>query len=142
MGNKKNLLNVGVAFIGLLLIFGLASCSGDDDEVSLPTYSEITISPSQDTYHVGDKITCNINLKGKGSDELKKSSYWWYASWWFSNPNFKADFESFDTAGSCTSAEIELTKAGDVTLYFFGQLQYPKWDYRKVEIGKTIHVAE
>ena len=139
MRNKQIFLAMGLMITGMLAVFALTACS-DDDDISLPTFSEITVSPARDVYHVGDKVTCTIHRQTTGSETLKGYSYWWYTSWWFPDPDQKADFESSDTAGTCTSAEIELTKAGDVTLYFFGQLQYPKWDYRKVEIGKTLHV--
>ncbi|MBQ9073670.1 MAG: hypothetical protein IJY30_04330 [Muribaculaceae bacterium] len=91
---------------------------------------------------MGDVITCSITEIKAPSDELKSASYWWYASWWFSNPDLTADFQEFDENRVNTSSEITLTEAGEVTLYFFGRLDYPNFDFRKVEIGKTITVTE
>lgn len=130
-------------FIGFLLVICsmvmCASCSNDDDN-TVPSYSTITITPEKDVYHVGDVITCKITEVNPASEALKKSSYWWYASWWFSNPNMTADFQSFDENKTCTSSEITLTKVGEMKLYFFGRLEYPQFDFRKVEIAKTITV--
>ena len=33
-------------------------------------------------------------------------------------------------------------QAGDVNLYFFGRVEFPNFDWRKVEIAKTVKVAE
>ena len=123
------------------LSVGFASCSDDDDDRDT-SYSVITITPEKDVYHVGDVITCSITeVKAPGSD-VKDASYWWYASWWFTDPEMKADFQDFDANKVNTSSEITLTEAGEVTLYFFGRIEYPKFDFRKVEIGKTITVVE
>lgn len=121
-------------------IFAFCSCS-DDDDVVLPSYSNITITPSKDVYEVGDVITCSITQKTPGGKDLLETSYWWYTSWWFSDPNFTADFQEFEDE-ICSSSEIVLTEAGDVTLYFFGQLKYPKWNWKKVEIPLKIKVKE
>lgn len=131
-------------FIGFLLMaltFSLVSCSDDDNDRD-PSYSAITITPEKEVYKVGDVITCSITEIKAPSDELKAASYWWYASWWFSNPDLTADFQEFDENRVNTSSEITLTEAGEVTLYFFGRLDYPNFDFRKVEIGKTITVTE
>ena len=94
-------------------------------------------------YHVGDVVTCSIVRTSEGSADLREASYWWYASWWFADPELKADFQDFDAeTATCTSAPITLTKPGEVTLYFFGRIEFPNFDWRKVEIGKTITVVE
>ena len=118
----------------------LASCS--DDEAELPSFTSISISPEKDVYKVGDVITCTITETKAAPEGLKASSYWWYASWWFDDSTMTADFQDFDDNKTCTSSEITLTEAGEVTLYFFGRLEYPKYDYRKVEIGRKIKVEE
>jgi hypothetical protein len=122
------------------LLPALASCSDDDQE--LPGFTTISITPEQSVYHVGDVITCSITETKAAPDGLKAASYWWYASWWFTDSTMTADFQDFDDNKTCTSSQITLTKAGDVTLYFFGRLEYPKFDYRKVEIARTITVVE
>jgi hypothetical protein len=126
----------------VLCIIGLGTSCSDDDNNDEPTFTDITITPEKDVYHVGDVVTCKITENSAGSETLKKATYWWYASWWFSDPNMTADFQTFDESKTCSSSAITLTKAGKVTLYFFGRLEYPQFDFRKVEIGKTITVEE
>lgn len=130
----------------LLMLLGLSatttSCSDDDRKSVSPTFSTITVTPEKDVYRVGDVVTCSISRLSDGTPDLKESSYWWYASWWFADSEMKADFQDFDESGMNTSSEITLTRAGDVTLYFFGKLEFPNFDWRKVEIGHTITVVE
>ncbi len=131
--------------IGLLLImscFAGASSCGKDDPNYEPSYTTITITPEKAVYHVGDVVVCKIVQTKAASTTLKKASYWWYASWWFNDPNKTADFKSIDENNTFTSSEITLTQAGEVKLYFFGRLEYPQFDFRKVEIAKTITVQE
>lgn len=54
----------------------------------------------------------------------------------------KADFTEFSNDETCESSPIILTHPGTVTLYFFGKLDYPHYDSRKIEIAKTITVTE
>lgn len=136
-----------IKYLSLLLVLlcsvSLWSCS-DDDGPQSPTFGQVVISPERDVYHVGDVVTCSIVRTSEGSTaDLREASYWWYASWWFSDPELKADFQDFDAeTATCTSAPITLTQPGEVTLYFFGRIEYPNFDWRKVEIGKTITVVE
>lgn len=124
----------------IVLTLGLVSC--DEDDYRNPKYSVITITPEKDVYKVGDVVTCSIKeIEGPGQ-ELKKASYWWYASWWFADSEQKADFQEFDETGTNRSSQIVLTKAGDVNLYFFGRIEYPNFDFRKVEEYRTIKVEE
>lgn len=136
---KTNRIFVVLMLLCLALV--PASCS-DDDKPQSPTFGTITITPEKEVYKVGDVITCSIKQLSEGSPELKEASYWWYASWWFSDSEMKADFEDFGEDGINTSAEITLTEPGEVTLYFFGKLDFPNFDWRKVEIGRTITVVE
>lgn len=125
----------------------LASCE-PKSTVVLPTFSNITISPQQDAYRVGDTITCSIERLTTGSEELFEddNQYWFYASWWFENPEMTADFQTFaqNEAGKyvATSSPIVLTEPGEVKLYFFGKLQYPNWEFHKVEIPVIINVQD
>ena len=125
----------------------LASCE-PKSTVVLPTFSNITISPQQDAYRVGDTITCSIERLTTGSEELFEddNEYWFYASWWFENPEMTADFQTFaqNEAGKyvATSSPIVLTEPGEVKLYFFGKLQYPNWEFHKVEIPVIINVQD
>ena len=125
----------------------LASCE-PKSTVVLPTFSNITISPQQDVYKVGDTITCTIERLTTGSNDLFEDAnqYWFYASWWFGNHELTADFQTFaqNEAGKyvATSSPIVLTEPGEVKLYFFGKLQYPNWEFYKVEIPITITVQD
>lgn len=124
----------------MLVILTSISCN-QDSNTELPTYSDISISPVKDTYQVGDIITCKINLLTEGGEDLIETKYWWYTSWWFTDPNFTADFQAFDENEN-TSSEIVLTHAGKQKLYFFGQLKYPEWNWIKIEIPVEITVEE
>ena len=128
-------------------ILTLASCEPESNVV-IPTFSDITISPQLDTYAIGDTITCSIERLTTGSEELFEddNQYWFYASWWFENPEMTADFQTFaqNEAGKyvATSSPIVLTEPGEVKLYFFGKLQYPNWEFHKVEIPVIINVQD
>jgi len=124
----------------LVAVFlGFTGCS-DDDEPQMPIFGTISVSPEKDVYQVGDEVVCTITMTSEAGADMKKATYWWYASWWFSNPDLTADFQEF-TDGKCVSTPITLTEAGDVNLYFFGRVEFPNFDWRKVEIAKTITVA-
>ena len=131
----------------LITVLTLASCE-PKSAVVLPTFSNITISPQQDVYKVGDTITCTIERLTTGSNDLFEDAnqYWFYASWWFGNHELTADFQTFaqNEAGKyvATSSPIVLTEPGEVKLYFFGKLQYPNWEFYKVEIPITITVQD
>lgn len=124
----------------MLLALTFVSCKEDDD-IYQPVFAAIEITPQKDVYEVGDEIVCTIRRTNPGQGDLRVAQYWWYASWWFTDSEMKADFEDFDENNVCTSEPITLTQPGQVALYFFGRLEYPNWDYRKVEIGKTITVV-
>lgn len=118
----------------------LLSCEEQQPQVTLPSYSAISVSPQKEVYHVGDTVVCRISMQDQGSDNLQKATYWWYAGWWFTDATMTADFQSFDEEGVCMSSPIELTEAGTQKLYFFARLEYPGWDFRKVEIPITLQI--
>ncbi len=147
---SKRFLCLGIVVLTLLLL--LPSCK-KKDSVTLPTYSEISISPQKDVYQVGDIVRCSIKMQTTGSDNLQKATYWFYANWWFTDPELTADFQEFVTDPEtgemiATSSEIELTEAAvkktkeneHADLCFYGRLEYPNWDFRKVEIRVPIRV--
>ena len=140
MSVKKTITRCTWLLCAFWATLSLTACS-DDDPV-IPSYGEIQIMPQKDVYHVGDVITCTIIEKSQPQEGLKADSYWWYASWWFSDPEMTADFQEFDSNRCNTSSPITLTEPGEVTIYFFGRLEYPRFDFRKVEIGKKITVIE
>lgn len=139
--SKSKYLNFILILMSVLLTASMAACGDDDDKASEPSFSQIVITPEKDVYHVGDVVTCSITKTSPGNGDLRNASYWWYASWWFSDSEQKADFQDFDDNGKSTSQPITLTEAGQVRLYFFGRLEYPHYDWRKVEIGRTITVT-
>jgi len=147
---SKKFLSLGFAMLTLLLL--LPSCK-QESSVTLPEYSEISISPQKDVYEVGDVVRCSITMLNTGSNNLQKATYWFYANWWFTDPEMTADFQEFVTnpqTGTmvATSSEIVLTAPavqkttdnGHADLCFYGRLEYPNWDFRKVEIRVPIVV--
>lgn len=137
MLKNKYLTLLMLAFIPLFM----TACTDDDKDYE-PTFSQIVISPVKDVYKVGDVITCSISKTSEGTGDLRSADYWWYASWWFDDSEMRADFQEFNSENICTSSEITLTEPGSVTLYFFGRLDYPHYEKRKVEIARTITVME
>ncbi len=125
-----------LAFIAFLPLW---SCSDEDDR-GIPVYGEIEVTPAKDVYEVGDVVTCTIRMTHPGGPTLKASTYWWYTSWWFKTTEQEVDFQEFNEDNVCVSSPITLTEPGDVKLYFFGRLEYPNWDWEKIEIAKTIKV--
>lgn len=143
---------VPLAMICCWAAFLFTSCE-QEAPITLPTYSSITVSPQQEVYHVGDEVTCSIELLTPGSDVLDTAVYWFYANWWFNDPELTADFQVFkDEDGHmiARSSKIELTEAakaktdqyGQAELCFYGRLEYPAWDFRKIEIRVPIKVVE
>lgn len=131
-----------LCLLTILLMPAVFTACEEDADITEPSFSGISIIPEKDVYKVGDVITCSITRTSPGAGDLRKSSYWWYASTWFADPEMKADFEDFGPSDTNTSEPITLTEPGELTLYFFGRLEYPDWDWRKVEISRTIRVTE
>lgn len=124
--------------LALIALLPLSSCK-DEDDPGMPVFGQITVSPEKDVYEVGDKVTCTISMTSPGGPDLKKATYWWYTSWWFQKAENEVDFEEFKD-GQCVSEQITLTEPGEVKLYFFGRLEFPNFNWKKVEIAKTITV--
>lgn len=132
-------------FILLLSVPLLFCACTDKKSVTLPTFSDIHLTPQQSVYHVGDSVTCSIDMLTPGDASLKASTYWFYTSWWGSDPNLTADFQTADTVGGIirfTSSKIELAQAGDVRIYFWGRLEYPNWDFQPVQIPISLKVID
>lgn len=141
-------------FIGLIAFGFLPSCK-KSDAVTLPEYSAINVYPQKQVYQIGDTIYCKIAKLSEGSETLKKATYWFYANWWFADPELTADFQEFvinpETGRmEASSSEIVITDAavqkaaenGHVDLCFYGRLEYPNWDFRKIEIRVPINVEK
>ncbi len=115
----------------------------DKTGVTLPTFSKITVTPEKSTYAVGDQVECSVTMLTPGDASLKQATYWFYTSWWGSDPNMTADFCQPDTVDgviSFTSSPITLTEKGEVRIYFWGRLEYPNWDFQPIQIPVTLKV--
>lgn len=126
----------------LLLVLVLSACTREQKR-TLPMFSTITLTPAKEVYTLGDSVQASITMLTPGDASLKEAKYWFYTSWWGSDPNMTADFCTPDTVDgivSFTSSKIALTKAGEVRIYFWGRLEYPNWDFQPVQIPVTIHV--
>lgn len=130
-------------FILLLLSVVLVGCSDKKTAVNLPTFSDMSVSPAKTVYAVNDTVQCSITMLTPGDVSLKKATYWFYASWWGSDPNMTADFctpDTIDGVVSFHSSKIVLSQPGDVTLYFWGRLEYPNWNFQPITIPVMLHV--
>ena len=119
-------------YILLLLVPVLFCACTDKTGVTLPTFSA-----------VGDQVECSVTMLTPGDASLKQATYWFYTSWWGSDPNMTADFCQPDTVDgviSFTSSPITLTEKGEVRIYFWGRLEYPNWDFQPIQIPVTLHV--
>ena len=126
----------------MLLLPAFVACKKEQQR-ELPKFSEITLSPSKAVYALGDTVQASITMLSPGDPSLKKATYWFYTSWWGSDPEKTADFCTPDTiAGTIcfTSGKIALTQAGEVRIYFWGRLEYPNWDFQPVQIPVTLNV--
>ncbi len=131
-----------LSFLLLLSVLALTACT-DKTSVPLPTFSAIRVSPEQAVYHVGDSVVCTIDMLTPGDASLKAATYWFYTSWWGSDPNLTADFqtpETVDGVSRFTSSKIELARAGEVRIYFWGRLEYPNWDFQPIQIPVSVKV--
>jgi hypothetical protein len=126
----------------MLLLPAFVACKKEQQR-ELPKFSEITLSPSKAVYALGDTVQASITMLSPGDPSLKKATYWYYTSWWGSDPEKTADFCTPDTiAGTIcfTSGKIALTQAGEVRIYFWGRLEYPNWDFQPIQIPVTLNV--
>ena len=126
----------------LLLSAILVGCTHEKG-VTLPEFSNIVVTPEKAVYALGDTVQASITMLSPGDPSLKKATYWFYTSWWGSDPEKTADFCTPDTiAGTIcfTSGKIALTQAGEVRIYFWGRLEYPNWDFQPIQIPVTLNV--
>ena len=131
------------SYIFLMLLLPAFVACKKEQQRELPKFSEITLSPSKAVYALGDTVQASITMLSPGDPSLKKATYWFYTSWWGSDPEKTADFCTPDTiAGTIcfTSGKIALTQAGEVRIYFWGRLEYPNWDFQPVQIPVTLNV--
>ena len=57
-----------------ILCLAFTACS-DNDSLPKAKFSEITISPMQQTYHVGDKVTLTVKQATDTPSEVKAAKY-------------------------------------------------------------------
>ena len=131
------------SYIFLMLLLPAFVACKKEQQRELPKFSEITLSPSKAVYALGDTVQASITMLSPGDPSLKKATYWYYTSWWGSDPEKTADFCTPDTiAGTIcfTSGKIALTQAGEVRIYFWGRLEYPNWDFQPIQIPVILNV--
>ncbi|MBQ6977813.1 MAG: hypothetical protein IJQ18_04205 [Paludibacteraceae bacterium] len=131
------------SYIFLMLLLPAFVACKKEQQRELPKFSEITLSPSKAVYALGDTVQASITMLSPGDLSLKKATYWFYTSWWGSDPEKTADFCTPDTiAGTIcfSSGKISLTQAGEVRIYFWGRLEYPDWDFQPIQIPVTLNV--
>lgn len=119
----------------------LFNCSSDV-ELAKPTFSEITISPVKDVYHVGDLITLTVRQLNETPSEIKAETAWfYYPDGATQNDRILFVNRTVDT-GEFISSVITINSAGTVQLAFYTQYDYPKYKYDGVTLYKTITVVE
>ncbi len=121
----------------LIAILPLGSCEEKDDR-GIPGFSEITVSPEKDVYEVGDQVTCTIRMTSPAYPTLKKSTYWWYTSGGSRALKIRLIFKSLRRVANVYQVQSPSLSRGDVKLYFFGRLEYPNYDWEKIEISKPL----
>jgi hypothetical protein len=129
-------------FALLALVLAFTACTKEKAR-ELPAFSDMTVTPEQSVYHVGDSVACSLSMLRSGDPSLKRATWWFYTSWWGADPEMTADFCTPDTVDGVVcfrSSKIALTQTGDVRIYFWGRLEYPDWDFRPVQIPVTLHV--
>lgn len=137
----RRYLFIAFAFIACVFFSACKKSGG----VTLPEFSAITLTPQQSVYHVGDTVVCSIKRLTDGDPSLKAATYWFYTSWWGSDPNYTADFcepELVNGDVLFTSSKIGLSKAGEVRIYFWGRLEYPNWNFQPITIPVTLNVEK
>lgn len=122
--------------IVLSLVF--IGCSDDDDNTPTPIFSEISVSPQKDVYHIGDKIQLTVSQLTETPTVIKAAKYWFYYDY-----ATKAMFVTPTTdTNEFISPEITLTKTGDVELSFWAQYDYTQYRYDGVTKRIILHVIE
>ena len=69
---------LSVILLSISLTSMLINCSSDVYELAKPEFSEITVSPVQDVYHVGDTITLTVKQLTDTPTEIKAETAWFF----------------------------------------------------------------
>lgn len=133
---------LSVIALSLALTSMLFNCSSDVDDLAKPTFSEITISPVQDVYHVGDMITLTVRQLTDTPTEIKTGTAWFFYPDEVSQDDRILFVNRTVDTGEYVSPFITLRSAGTVQLAFYTQYDYPKYKYDGVTLYKTITVVE
>lgn len=141
----KKIKLIGCRLSVVVLVFALTvmffGCSSDD-VLAKPTFSEITVFPAQDVYHVGDTITLTIKqLIDTPSEIIKETAWFFYPDGATQDDRILFVNRTVDT-GEFISSVITINSAGTVQLAFYTQYDYPKYKYDGVTLYKTITVVE
>lgn len=132
---------LSVIALSLALTSMLFNCSSDVD-LAKPTFSEITISPVKDVYHVGDLITLTVRQLNETPSEIKAETAWFYYPDGATQDDRILFVNRTVDTGEFVSSVITLRSAGTVQLAFYTQYDYPKYKYDGVTLYKTITVVE
>lgn len=132
---------LSVIALSLALTSMLFNCSSDV-ELAKPTFSEITISPVKDVYHVGDLITLTVRQLNETPSEIKAETAWFYYPDGATQDDRILFVNRTVDTGEFISSEITINSAGTVQLAFYTQYDYPKYKYDGVTLYKTITVVE
>ncbi len=132
---------LSVIALTLALTSTLFSCSSDDD-LAKPNFSEITVSPVQDVYHVGDMITLTVKQLSDTPSEIKTETAWFFYPDGASQDDRILFVPRTSDTSEFVSSVITLRSAGTVQLAFYTQYDYPKYKYDGVTLYKTITVVE
>lgn len=132
---------LSVIALSLALTSMLFNCSSDV-ELAKPTFSEITISPVKDVYHVGDLITLTVRQLNETPSEIKAETAWFYYPDGVTQDDRILFVNRTVDTGEFISSVITINSAGTVQLAFYTQYDYPKYKYDGVTLYKTITVVE
>lgn len=132
---------LSVIALSLALTSMLFNCSSDV-ELAKPTFSEITISPVKDVYHVGDLITLTVRQLNETPSEIKAETAWFYYPDGATQDDRILFVNRIVDTGEFISSVITINSAGTVQLAFYTQYDYPKYKYDGVTLYKTITVVE
>jgi len=133
---------LSVIVLSLALTSMLFNCSSDVIELAKPEFSEITVSPVQDVYRVGDKITLTVRQLNETPSEIKAETAWFYYPDGATQDDRILFVNRTVDTGEFISSVITINSAGTVQLAFYTQYDYPKYKYDGVTLYKTITVVE
>ena len=133
---------LSVIVLSLALTSMLFNCSSDLVELAKPKFSEITVSPVQDVYHVGDTITLTVKQLTDTPTEIKAETAWFFYPDGASQDDRILFVNRTVDTGEYVSSVVTLRSAGSIRLAFYTQYDYPKYKHDGVTLYKTITVVE